>query len=225
MLEDVDEELATLSRDELALHQKIRIIFMGGISGVAFNSRGEGGRTGDVDFSFDTSTPKEVRDIFLKAVDQMVARKPGKFETILAIGKPDPINDQWDKHAGDGAKEALTRESRLVAWEGNYFTALHGDWRMQLISKMNRIAEWRSRSTEFKEKDQQDAKLFLQKVRQLPAYARTLDMNDFVAWGSMLGWDREQTEALTKVSMKIVTGDNMPGIAQAIKDAVNRMKC
>jgi hypothetical protein len=166
-----------------------------------------------------------VRDIFLKAVDQMVERKPGKFETIAAIGRPDLIHDQWDKHATKNARAELTRESRLVAWEGNYFTAIHGDWRMQLLSKMNRIAEWRSRSTEFKTKDQQDAKVFLQKVRGLQGNNADLTMAQFVAWGSMLGTDREQTEALVKVSMKIVAGDDMPGIEQAIKDGVNRMKC
>jgi hypothetical protein len=68
-----------------------------------------------------------VREIFLKAVDQMVARKPENFETIGAIGKPDPINDQWDKQATENAKSTLSRESRLVAWEGNYFTAPYGD--------------------------------------------------------------------------------------------------
>jgi hypothetical protein len=92
------------------------------------------------------------------------------------------------------------------------------------MNKMNRIAEWRSRSTEFKTKDQQDAKVFLQKVRELPGNNADLTMIQFVAWGSMIGMDPDQTQTLVKVSMKIVAGDNMPGIAQAIKDAVNRMK-
>jgi hypothetical protein len=76
----------------------------------------------------------------------------------------------------------------------------------------------------FKTKDQQDAKLFFHKFRNLKGNNADLTMAYFVAWGSMLGTDREQTEALVKVSMKIVAGDNMPGILQAIKDAVNRMK-
>jgi hypothetical protein len=223
---EVDQELATLSQEELALGKKIRIIFMGGISGIAFGSRGVGGKTGDADFSFSVDTPQTVRAIMQKAVDRMVAKNPDKFELIPQAGnKPDPMNDQWDKHAEDAAKMALSRESGMVAWEGNYFTAVHGDWRMQLLSKMNRISEWRSRSTEFKERDQQDAKLFLQKARELVGLDQVLNMDHFVSWGELLGWDADKTGAAVRVSLKIVAGEDMPGVAQEIKDAVNKIKC
>jgi hypothetical protein len=97
--------------------------------------------------------------------------------------------------------------------------------RMQLLSKMNRNSEWRSRSTEFKERDLQDAKVLLQKVREMERNTHELTIDKFVIWGQMLGWDRERTEASVRVSLKIVAGDDMPGISQDIKDAVNRMKC
>jgi hypothetical protein len=225
VFEEVDHELGRLSQEEHPITKKIEIIFMGGISGVAFGSRGETGKTGDADYSLRTGTPDWARDILQKAVDRMVAKNPDKFEVIPEIGKPDPMNDQWDKHATEKAKETLSTVSNEMLWEGNYFKGFHGDDRMQLVSKMNRISEWRSRSGEFKERDQQDAKLFMQRLRGRMGRDDIMDMDTFANWGNMMGWDRDRTEAAVRVSLKIVVGDTMPGISEQIKEAVNRMKC
>jgi hypothetical protein len=225
VFEEVDHELGRLSQEEHPITKKIEIIFMGGISGVAFGSRGETGKTGDADYSLRTGTPDWARDILQKAVDRMVAKNPDIFEVIPEIGKPDPMNDQWDKHSTQKAKDTLSATSNEMLWEGNYLKGFHGDDRMQLVSKMNRISEWRSRSGEFKERDQQDAKLFMQRVKRVFARDQVLEMNDFLTWGGMLGWDNDRTAAAVRVSLKIVVGDDMPGIAEAIKEAVNRMKC
>jgi hypothetical protein len=50
-------------------------------------------------------------------------------------------------------------------------------------------------------------------------------MDHFVSWGELLGWDADKTGAAVRVSLKIVAGEDMPGVAQEIKDAVNKIKC
>jgi hypothetical protein len=108
VLEEVDHDVCLLSFEETQILKKIELIFMGGISGLALGSLGPAGKTGDGDHSFRLGTPPCAISIFKKAVRQMVAKNPGKFEVIPQTGEPDPINDQWDKHATDKAKATLS---------------------------------------------------------------------------------------------------------------------
>jgi hypothetical protein len=96
---------------------------------------------------------------------------------------------------------------------------------MQLVSNMNSISEWRSGSGKFKKRDQKDAKLFVQRLRENMGRDDMMNVDTFADWGNVMGWDRDRTEAAVRVSLKTVVGDDMPGISEQIKEAVNRMKC
>jgi hypothetical protein len=106
-----------------------------------------------------------------------------------------------------------------MRWEG-LPKDFHGDHKMQLVSKMNRISEWRSRSGEFKKRDQQDAKLFMQRMKGNMGRDDMMDVDTFADWGNMVGWDRDRTKAAVRVSLKTVVSDDMPGISEQIKEVV-----
>ncbi|KAF2869662.1 hypothetical protein BDV95DRAFT_546738 [Massariosphaeria phaeospora] len=214
-----------LERD-FGLVSKYKMIFVGGITGIAFGSRGPDGKTGDIDYSIPPDQGPEFLQAMNEAVTRMVAKNPGKFEIIPQINKEDPFNNRWDEHADPSAREALSVNSHLVAWEGHHFTAFHGDWRMQLMGKMIRIAEFRARGQEYKERDQQDAQFFLAQTRQQQGIRnRDLTMNDFAEWGAMQGKSVEEIGSVVTLSARLVTDQTMTGLDQAIRDRVNRARC
>jgi hypothetical protein len=227
VLEEVDMYMGQIVEEErIRVKGKMKVIWMGGLAGLTIDSRGPDGKTGDADISVVDNQDANIVKVFWKAVDRLVVKNPGKFEVIESTGKPDPINAMWDEHVEPKVRNTLTDKSQEIAWEGNYQTHFIGDWRMQLMGKMTRIAEWRSRSTEYKAKDQQDAKAFLQKVKELSLYSgKDLGTKDFVEWGAMLGQETDVAASYARVAMKIVTGDEMPGITQELRDAVNKIIC
>ncbi|EAT85244.2 hypothetical protein SNOG_07778 [Parastagonospora nodorum SN15] len=212
------------------LNKKIKVIWMGGMAGLKLGSRGAEGKTGDADISIPDGQDAGLVDIFWEATRRFVEKNTQKFEWIKVNGelKQEPINIHWDELAHPEAKSNLARYSQEVADTSNFVTHLFGDWRMQLYSKMARIATHIAQGHGFKEKDQQDAKVFYQQVRQMQQYkGRDLSLADFQRMGSLLGpaHGAEQAAANVRMAMKAVTGDDMPGIDQALKDQIKAKGC
>jgi hypothetical protein len=119
-------------------------------------------------------------------------------------------------------EKTISRTSKEPAWEGKNFVAVHGDFRMQFISKVSRNILFKAtRKNEIKDRDLQDAKYFLQKARELSGTVdKGLTVKDFQEWGDMLGEGRDQTRAIVKGALKSILGAELPGIAQELKTAV-----
>lgn len=220
VLKELDQEFG----HELSLlpdvpKEKLRIIWAGGISGIRFGSRGEGGKTGDIDFLYDINTPEIVRQTFLKAIRTIVKNNDKLTK------KPLPISASLEGYASDERKKAWSNSRPEPAWEGEHFTSVDGDWFLQLFGKMNRMHKMRSKGSQAKERDVQDAQLFLQKYKESEGIEE-LTMERFVRLGKTLfEKDPGYTEEMIANTIKLVAGDDMPGVEQKIKDLVKDFKC
>lgn len=204
--------------------QKIKIFFVGGISGIMLGSRGPGGRTGDIDFVFDSATSPQLKDTFKKCVDRMVSKNPGKFEIDPNVDKPNPINDMWAEISGDAVVETVSERGGDPAWEGKFISAFHLDWRLQLINKMARMARMRGKGYGIKERDRQDAKVFLEKVKQIFSNSE-VNIGDFKEWGLSVGKSANDAMQAVAGSLKLLIGDDLTGFSQLIKEYVQSSNC
>lgn len=210
MFKAVDEELASLGKT-------MKLYVFGGISGIALDSRGAGGKTEDFDFMFHPDTPPEDREALMKIIKEHREKNPGKFAS-------DYMNDQVDKHADSYRQNYIVESGDEKAWAGSRLTIMHGPWPMQLIQKMDRIAWMRQTGMGVKLKDEQDSKKFLEKTLEWTEVEK-INMMQLKAWGSIIDISAEQTENIIANSLKVVGGDNMDGFEEEVKEIVRKAGC
>ncbi|KAH4226076.1 hypothetical protein HBI06_111180 [Parastagonospora nodorum] len=216
------------------LDRKLRVIWMGGMAGLTLGSRGPEGKTGDADISIPDGQDARLVDIFWEATRRFVQSNSQKFESITdrqGNTKQEPINAIWDEIAEKESPESrriLSRTSQQRGPASSHFEHIIGNWKMQLYSKMDRMAYMRAAKGGWKDKDVQDAKAFYQEVRKMPEFdGKDLTLADFQEMGDMLGpkHDAEAAAANVRLTLKAIAGDGMPGIAQELKDQVNKSGC
>lgn len=209
----VFREVENALRTDTRILYPIELRMWGGGSGIARNSRGEGGRTGDIDFSHHPETDDIIREAFQKAIDKVYAG-------YIGLVDPDFINDLVDSF-DDEAKQVIVREGKVSAFAGEMLKIYHAPWMMQLINKMDRITNTRF-DNGYTVKDQKDAAKFLEEAKAEAGGKITL--KNLEEWGKRLGFDAASIKNMIEDSADIIQ-EGFEGFADDVMQIVKDLGC
>lgn len=135
------------------------------------------------------------------------------------------ITNSLDNRASDAKKQAWSATKNPVAFPGENFDAVDGDWDMQLFGKMNRMYQMREKNANsLKQRDVDDSKKFVEQFKAANG-GRDLTLQDFTDLGEFYDKDEAYTEEMVAKTIKLVVGEAMLGVEQKIKDLVAKFKC
>ncbi|KAF2118998.1 hypothetical protein BDV96DRAFT_596795 [Lophiotrema nucula] len=214
---EVGNELSKLASPPAG---KIRLIWAGGISGLRLGSRGPEGVTGDIDMTYHKSTTEEAKG----AVKSAILTVLGRHTDILKI-KPLSISNSLELFASDARLEAWSASDTPNPWSaGKFIEGVDGDWGLQLFGKLNRMFKMMEGNKQLKERDQADAKAFLQEFMKAKGVTE-VTMEHFNELAGLFEKDQETTDNIVSKTIKLVAGEALVGVAQNIKDLVTAKGC